>query len=133
MITINDLCLKVEPYLTPTAVRKIRRAYLFGAEAHAGQTRQTGEPYIHHPLEVADILADMHMDQDTLVAAILHDTVEDTHVSIERIRRGFGREVAAIVEGLTKLTQIDFESQADKQAQNLQKMLMAMANDIRVI
>lgn len=132
-IGIADLCAQVRTYLSPTAVRRIERAYRFAAIAHLGQNRTSGEPYIQHPLHVASLLADMHMDQDTLVAALLHDTIEDTNTSIKTISQQFGREVAAIVEGLSKLTQIEFETPAEKQAQNFQKMLMAMANDIRVI
>ncbi|MCP5146170.1 MAG: bifunctional (p)ppGpp synthetase/guanosine-3',5'-bis(diphosphate) 3'-pyrophosphohydrolase [Gammaproteobacteria bacterium] len=130
---IDDLCEQVGTYLPATAVANLRRAFDFGAVAHEGQQRASGEPYIQHPLQVASILADMHMDQDTLIAALLHDTVEDTSVTLDTIRTEFGGEVAAIVDGLSKLTQIEFESQAEAQAQNFQKMVMAMANDIRVI
>jgi RelA/SpoT family (p)ppGpp synthetase len=133
LIDVEDLCNQVKTYLPPLAVRRLRRAYEFGASAHAGQKRASGEPYITHPLQVASILADMHMDQDTLIAALLHDTVEDTPTKTEAISNQFGREVAVIVDGLSKLTQIEFESQAEAQAQNFQKMIMAMANDIRVI
>jgi GTP diphosphokinase / guanosine-3',5'-bis(diphosphate) 3'-diphosphatase len=132
-LRIDDLCRRTRAYLTPEQIRQIRRAYRFGADAHEGQTRQSGEPYIQHPLAVATILADMHMDHETLVAAILHDVIEDTPIAKERISEEFGPEVAQIVDGLSKLTQIEFESHAEAQAQNFQKMLMAMADDIRVI
>ncbi len=133
LLAIDDLCNRVGSYLTDEQVDKIGRAYEFGANAHSGQLRLSGEPYIQHPLEVANILAEMHMDQDTLVAAILHDVIEDTTTGKEKISGEFGDEVATIVDGLSKLTQIEFESHADKQASNFQKMLMAMADDIRVI
>ena len=132
-LRIDDLLRRTRAYLTAEQIKDVRRAYRFGAEAHEGQTRQSGEPYIQHPLAVAGILADMHMDHETLVAAMLHDVIEDSLISKDEIRREFGSEVADIVDGLSKLTQIEFESRAEAQAQNFQKMLMAMADDIRVI
>ena len=133
VLAIDDLCARAGTYLDEAQIEKVRRAYDFGAVAHSGQMRLSGEPYIQHPLEVANILTDMHMDHDTLVAAMLHDVIEDTEIEKDKIANEFGEEVAAIVDGLSKLTQIEFESQAEKQAQNFQKMLMAMADDIRVI
>ena len=133
LLAIDDLCNRVGSYYSDEQVDKVRRAYEFGAHAHSGQLRQSGEPYIQHPLEVANILAEMHMDHDTLVAAMLHDVIEDTETGKEKISTEFGDEVATIVDGLSKLTQIEFESHAEKQASNFQKMLMAMADDIRVI
>ncbi len=133
VLRIDDLCRRTRSYLENDQIKKVRKAYRFGAAAHEGQTRQSGEPYIQHPLEVAKILADMRMDHETLVAAILHDVIEDTPVVKDRIVEEFGAEVADIVDGLSKLTQIEFESHAEAQAQNFQKMLMAMADDIRVI
>jgi GTP diphosphokinase / guanosine-3',5'-bis(diphosphate) 3'-diphosphatase len=133
LLAIDALCNRVRSYLTDEQVDKLRRAYEFSANAHYGQLRLSGEPYIQHPLEVANILAEMHMDQDTLVAAMLHDVIEDTETEKEKISIEFGGEVAMIVDGLSKLTQIEFESNAEKQASNFQKMLMAMADDIRVI
>jgi guanosine-3',5'-bis(diphosphate) 3'-pyrophosphohydrolase len=130
---IDDICRRTRAYLNVDQIKLLRRAYRFGAEAHEGQTRKSGEPYIQHPLAVANILADMHMDHETLVAAMLHDVIEDTPIAKERISAEFGVEVAQIVDGLSKLTQIDFESHAEAQAQNFRKMLMAMADDIRVI
>ncbi len=132
-LRIDDLCRRTRSYLNADQVRELRRAFRFGADAHEGQTRKSGEPYIQHPLAVANILAEMHMDHETLVAAMLHDVIEDTLVAKERISEEFGSEVAQIVDGLSKLTQIEFESHAEAQAQNFQKMLMAMADDIRVI
>ncbi len=133
LLAIDDLCNRVGSYYSEEQIEKVRRAYEFGAHAHSGQLRQSGEPYIQHPLEVANILAEMHMDHDTLVAAMLHDVIEDTETGKEKISTEFGDEVATIVDGLSKLTQIEFESHAEKQASNFQKMLMAMADDIRVI
>jgi len=133
MVTISDLEKLISGYLTPDEVEKVRRAYEFGAVAHEGQHRKSGEPYIHHPLEVAAILGEMHMDHQTLVAAILHDVIEDTETAKEEIRKKFGKEVAELVDGVSKLTQIEFDSHAEAQAHNFRKMLMAMSNDIRVI
>ncbi len=130
---LDELCQRARTYLEPAQVAELRRAYDFGATAHAGQLRKSGEAYINHPLEVTCILADMHMDHETLIAALLHDVIEDTQIGKERIAQEFGKEVAAIVDGLSKLTQIEFESHAEAQARNFQRMLMAMAADIRVI
>ncbi|MFT4561345.1 MAG: guanosine-3',5'-bis(diphosphate) 3'-pyrophosphohydrolase [Gammaproteobacteria bacterium] len=133
LLAIDDLCNRVGTYFTPEQVKNVRRAYEFGANAHSGQLRLSGEPYIQHPLAVANILAEMHLDQDTLVAAMLHDVIEDTPTDKDKIGDEFGEDVATIVDGLSKLTQIEFESAAEKQASNFQKMLMAMTGDIRVI
>ncbi len=132
-VEFEDLSQQIRAYLDPAQVEAVKRAYEFGADAHFGQLRLSGEPYIQHPLEVASILADMHMDHETLVAAILHDVIEDTEIDSDRINDTFGSEVAAIVVGLSKLTQIEFESRAEAQAHNFQRMIMAMADDIRVI
>jgi len=132
-VRLDDLCRRARAYLEPAQIADIRRAYEFGAAAHEGQTRKSGEPYIQHPLEVTCILADMHMDHETLIAALLHDVIEDTHIGKETITREFGPEVATIVDGLSKLTRLEFESHAEAQARNFQRMLMAMAADIRVI
>lgn len=133
MYQINDLCSQTRGYLEPDQVAAIRRAYEFGANAHTGQRRMSGEPYIQHPLEVTSILADMRMDHETLVAALLHDVIEDTGTDKDVIRAEFGRDVAAIVDGVSKLTQMEFDSFAEAQARNIQKMLLAMTGDIRVI
>ena len=132
-LRIDDLCRRTRSYLSGDQIKQVRHAYRFGAEAHEGQIRKSGEPFIQHPLAVANILAEMHMDHETLVAAMLHDVIEDTPIVKDRISDEFGTEVAQIVDGLSKLTQIEFESHAEAQAQNFQKMLMAMADDIRVI
>jgi guanosine-3',5'-bis(diphosphate) 3'-pyrophosphohydrolase len=111
----------------------IHRAFLFGAEAHKEQKRKSGEPYIIHPLAVATIMAEMRLDDETIMAAILHDVIEDTPVTKEEIGSVFGAEVAELVDGVTKLTQITFETKAEAEAENMRKMLMAMVRDIRVM
>lgn len=133
MFLISDLCGLADNYLEPDQVREIYRAYQFGAEAHEGQRRASGEPYIHHPIQVARILAEMRLDHQSIVAAILHDVIEDTDTAKAQIAKIFGKEVAELVDGVSKLTQISFESRAEAQAEYFRKMLMAMARDIRVI
>ncbi|NIR60169.1 MAG: bifunctional GTP diphosphokinase/guanosine-3',5'-bis pyrophosphate 3'-pyrophosphohydrolase [Gammaproteobacteria bacterium] len=130
---MSDLCALLETYLEPAQVSEVYRAYLFGAEAHEGQHRLSGEPYIYHPLAVAKILATMRMDAESLIAAILHDIIEDTPTAKEQLREAFGEEVAELVDGVSKLTQIKFRSRAEAQAENFRKMFLAMAQDIRVI
>lgn len=133
MLTINELSKLIGTYLQPEQVEKVQLAYQFSAKAHEGQKRISGEPYILHPLEVARILGEMHMDHQTLMAAILHDVIEDTPTAKTVIKRKFGKGVAELVDGVSKLDKIEFESFAEAQANNFQKMLMAMSNDIRVI
>lgn len=133
MQNINDLSKLIGTYLQADQVEKVQRAYQFSAKAHEGQKRKSGEPYIHHPLEVAYILGEMHMDHQTLMAAILHDVIEDTPTAKTVITRRFGKGVAELVDGVSKLDKIEFESFAEAQAHNFRKMLMAMSNDIRVI
>ena len=120
-------------YMDQEQIDQVSKAYKFSANAHSGQLRKSGEPFIEHPLAVSKILADMRMDHETLIAAMLHDVIEDTSVAKAQIKRNFGSGVAQIVDGLSKLTQIEFDSYAEAQAKNFQKMLMAMASDIRVI
>jgi GTP diphosphokinase / guanosine-3',5'-bis(diphosphate) 3'-diphosphatase len=114
-------------------VRALERAFAFADEAHHGQKRLTGEDFVEHPVAVATILADLGMDMVTLQAALLHDTVEDTHIAVADIEREFGYEVATLVEGLTKLERIKFRSREQEQAENVRKMMIAMAKDIRVL
>jgi len=130
---ISDLMDLLESYLEPEQVREIYRAYLFGAEAHEGQHRMSGEPYIYHPIEVARILASMHMDAPSIIAGILHDVIEDTGTPKATVCQEFNEEIAELVDGVSKLTQIKFESQAEAQAENFRKMMLAMVKDIRVI
>jgi len=124
---------KLNAYLPPDQVQQIARAYEFGARAHDGQRRMSGEPYIAHPVAVADILADMHMDAQTISAAILHDVIEDTPAVKEQIAAEFDAEIAGLVDGVTKLDQVQFKSRAEAQAESFRKMLLAMVEDIRVI
>ncbi len=133
MFLISDLCALLEEYLEPAQVADVYRAYLFGAEAHEGQWRLTGEPYIYHPLAVARILAEMRMDYQSIMAAILHDVIEDTSIGREELAAQFGEEVADLVDGVSKLTHIEFEDRAEAQAENFRKMMLAMARDLRVI
>ncbi|MCU7813949.1 MAG: bifunctional GTP diphosphokinase/guanosine-3',5'-bis pyrophosphate 3'-pyrophosphohydrolase [Candidatus Thiodiazotropha sp. (ex Rostrolucina anterorostrata)] len=130
---ISDLCAYLESYISSEHIREVYRAYLFGAEAHVGQHRKTGEPYIYHPVAVARILADMRMDYKCLMAAILHDVIEDTPTAKEQLADTFDSEIAELVDGVSKLSKIDFNSQAEAQAASLRKMLLAMTKDIRVI
>ena len=133
MQTIDSLAHRLSSYLDPSQINLIRRSYYYAEQAHDGQKRRSGEPYITHPLAVANILAAMHMDHQSLMAAMLHDVIEDTGVPKDAIANQFGETVAELVDGVSKLTQIEFESQAEKQAENFQKMALAMAKDIRVI
>lgn len=130
---ISDLCGYLETYLSHEQVSEVYRSYLFGAEAHEGQSRLSGEPYIYHPVAVARILAGMRMDHQCLMAAILHDVIEDTETAKEQLAREFGPEIAELVDGVSKLTQIKFRSRAEAQAENFRKMMLAMTKDIRVI
>src|SRR5260370_14008529 len=111
----------------------IRKAYEFSKKNHSGQQRASGEPYLVHPLEVALVLAEMKMDAVAIAAGLLHDSVEDTSVTIVDIRREFGEQVAHIVEGVTKISKIDFASREERQAENVRKMVLAMVDDIRVV
>src|SRR3954447_18416693 len=120
-------------YLKPKDVARLAEAYRFSEAAHAGQVRQSGDPYISHPLAVAEILADWHLDGQTLMAALLHDVTEDTKVTKDEITDTFGKPVAELVDGVSKLDKIEFQSAADAQAENFRKMLLAMARDVRVI
>ncbi|MGH9149248.1 MAG: HD domain-containing protein, partial [Acidimicrobiales bacterium] len=111
----------------------ITRAFEAAERAHHGETRRSGEAYIHHPLAVAAIVADLGLDEVTIVAALLHDTVEDTSVTLDQLERDFGSEVAAIVDGVTKLDRVSFESREAQQAASMRKMLVALAKDGRVL
>ncbi|MDA3868854.1 MAG: HD domain-containing protein, partial [Gammaproteobacteria bacterium] len=130
---ISELCELVGSYMEAEQVQEVYQAYLFGAQAHEGQVRQSGEPYIYHPLAVARILASMHMDVKSIVACILHDVIEDTPATRTAIEEIFGEDVAHLVDGVSKLTHIKFKNKIEQQAENIQKVLLAMAKDIRVI
>jgi len=133
VLTIDDLCFATSNYLESKKVDDIRRAYHFAEEAHEGQTRRSGEPYITHPLAVAHVLAMMHLDDECIMAGLLHDVIEDTDVSRDELAEEFSEEVALLVDGVSKLAKAAFETQKHAQAENLRKMLMAMSQDIRVI
>src|SRR5918993_1872724 len=120
-------------YLKPEDITQLQSAYTFSKAAHEGHYRKSGEPYISHPLAVADILAQWHMDPQALTAALLHDVTEDTAVTKSEISRNFGKPVAELVDGVSKLDRIEFETHEKAQAENFRKMLLAMARDVRVI
>jgi len=130
---VDELYAKVRSYSTEAGVDFVQRAYAYAEEAHRGQLRKSGAPYITHPVAVAMILAELELDATTLAAALLHDVVEDTKATDDEIVRLFGSEVAALVDGVTKLKRIKFDSTEEQQAENLRKMFMAMAKDIRVL
>ncbi len=133
MIRLNDILDKVSAY-NPTADHNlIRKAYVYCAKVHQGQTRLSGEPYIIHPMEVAGLLADLKLDVPSIVTGFLHDTIEDTLATSEDLTRMFGAEVTALVDGVTKISKINFKTKEESQAENFRKMLLAMAIDIRVI
>src|SRR5438105_3767639 len=133
MIRFEDLLEKVRAYSPDADVELLRKAYVFSAFEHRGQVRHSGEPYLIHPLAVADFLAEMKLDAVAIAAGLLHDVVEDTLTTIERIQELFGAEVAHVVEGVTKISAIPFSSSEERQAENFRKMLLAMVDDIRVI
>src|SRR6188472_1332914 len=133
MIRFEDLLEKVRAYNPDADLELLRRAYVFSAFEHKGQVRHSGEPYMVHPLQVADFLADLKLDVVAIAAGLLHDVVEDTLTNIERINELFGPEVAHVVEGVTKISAITFSSSEERQAENFRKMLLAMVDDIRVI
>ena len=131
--TIDGLCSRLTRYLEDDEIRQVRRAYLYSEQAHDGQKRRSGDPYIIHPLQVAEILSEMRMDHQSLMAAMLHDVIEDTGIAKDALQTQFGEAVAELVDGVSKLTHISFETRAEAQAENFQKMTLAMARDIRVI
>jgi GTP pyrophosphokinase len=133
MIRIEDIVGKVGRNHPQADLDLLRRAYFFSAREHKGQTRASGEPYLVHPLEVANILADMRLDEVSVSTGLLHDVVEDTLVDLETIRKYFGDEVTLLVDGLTKISQISNVSHEEQQAENVRKMLLAMVNDVRVV
>jgi guanosine-3',5'-bis(diphosphate) 3'-pyrophosphohydrolase len=130
---IAALADKLGSYLAPEQIAAVRRAYYYSEQAHDGQVRRTGQPYVTHPLAVAGILADMRMDHQSLIAALLHDVIEDTGIAKEALASQFGSSVAELVDGVSKLTLFESASRAEAQAENFQKMALAMARDIRVI
>ncbi|MGZ5469064.1 MAG: RelA/SpoT family protein, partial [Candidatus Aminicenantales bacterium] len=133
MVRFDDILEKVSSYISEKEIGALRKAYVFAGQAHKGQVRRSGEPYLSHPLEVADYLADMRLDKTTLVAALLHDVLEDTDTTAAAIRESFGREVADLVEGVTKISRVQEVSPEVRRAETLRKIILAMTDDIRVI
>ncbi|MCX5894741.1 MAG: bifunctional (p)ppGpp synthetase/guanosine-3',5'-bis(diphosphate) 3'-pyrophosphohydrolase [Proteobacteria bacterium] len=133
IVRINDILDQVNAYFREADLALIEKAYVFSAKVHHGQTRLSGEPYLNHPMSVARILADLRLDEYSIATGLLHDTVEDTYATIEEIDHLFGHEVATLVDGVTKISKISFESQLDQQAENFRKIILAMSKDIRVI
>ena len=133
MPTIDAFAKRLQAYLSDSQVQQVRRAYYYAEQAHDGQMRKSGEPYVTHPLAVAQILSTMHMDHQSLMAAMLHDVLEDTEVEKLAMQGQFGDTVANLVDGVSKLTHLEFKTRAESQAHNFQKMAIAMAKDIRVI
>ena len=133
MIRFENILEKVRAYHPDGDVELLRRAYVFSAREHRGQLRKSGEPYLIHPLEVANILAEMKLDVVSVVGGLLHDVVEDTLTTTETVEEYFGKEVAHIIDGLTKISKMNFSSVEEHQAENFRKMLMAMVDDIRII
>jgi GTP pyrophosphokinase len=131
--SINDLVEKIQTYYPAADVEPVRQAYDFSARVHKGQKRASGEPYLIHPMAVAHIIADLKLDVPSIVGGLLHDTVEDTLTTLDEVKNLFGREVAALVDGVTKLSRTNFVSREEKQAENFRKMLLAMGKDVRVI
>ncbi|MFT4301870.1 MAG: bifunctional (p)ppGpp synthetase/guanosine-3',5'-bis(diphosphate) 3'-pyrophosphohydrolase [Desulfovibrio sp.] len=133
MIRIQEILDKVAAHNPAADLELIQKAYVFAATAHVGQTRLSGEPYLSHPLAVADTLAEMGFDEATVAAGLLHDTVEDTKATIEELDENFGEDVADIVDGVTKISMIPFENKEEAQAENIRKMILAMSHDMRVL
>src|SRR4028118_122234 len=133
MIRIEDVIEKVEKNRPEPDIEVIRRAYLFSALHHRGQTRASGEPYLVHPLAVADMLAEMRLDEVSVSTGLLHDVVEDTLVDLDTLRSYFGEEVTHLVDGLTKIAHISNLSKEKQQAENVRKMVLAMITDVRVV
>ena len=130
---LDDLLQKIESYNPDVDKELITRAYDLAEKMHEGQFRSSGEPYFIHPVAVANILADLNMDDETIVAGLLHDVLEDTEVTEEELTEIFGEEITLLVEGVTKLNKIYYKSKQENQAENLRKMVLAMSKDIRVI
>jgi GTP pyrophosphokinase len=130
---LDQLIADVESYKPDVDRTLLEHAFAFAAQAHEGQQRRSGEPFIEHPFAVARILAELHLDEETLAAALLHDVVEDTGVETDQLKSEFGEEIAKLVDGVTKLTRIQFQSREHAEAENYRKMIVAMAQDPRVI
>ena len=133
MIRLNDITSKLFSYNPKADIGLVEKAYVYSAKVHQGQVRLSGVPYLSHPLEVAYLLTEMKMDVVSIVAGLLHDTIEDTDAELSEIERLFGKETTNIVDGVTKISKIKFSSTEERQAENMRKMILAMTTDIRVI
>ena len=133
MIRFNDILEKVSAWYGEKDLVPLQKAYIFAAQSHKGQVRLSGEPYLSHPLEVANILADMKLDPTTLAAALLHDVLEDTDVTAVDIKKTFGKEIAHLVEGVTKISLVEESSPETSRAETIRKIILAMTDDLRVI
>src|SRR5262245_60243027 len=132
-MNLHGLIDKVRNYDNGADVDLIARAYDFSEAVHRGQKRASGEPYFTHPMEVAGLISDLKLDASSIATGLLHDTVEDTLTTLDEIEKVFGGEIASLVDGVTKISQMSFTSREEKQAENFRKMIVAMARDIRVI
>ena len=130
---VEELLASIETYNSGVDRDLIRRAFAYAERQHRGQLRRSGEDFIHHPYGVARICAELHLDEQTIAAALLHDVVEDTATELDELRSEFGTEIAQLVEGVTKLTRTQFKSREQAEAENYRKMIVAMAHDVRVI
>src|SRR6188474_1928814 len=133
MLRFNDVADKVLEINPDADLGLLQKAYVFAAKVHEGQQRLSGEPYLVHPLAVASILVDLRMDEMTVAAGLLHDTLEDTLTTSDELLRLFGEQVVFLVDGLTKIARVEFKSSRERQAENFRKMLLAMSSDIRIL
>ena len=133
MFRFNDIAEQVESYNASADLGLLEKAYVFSAKVHQGQIRRSGEPYLIHPLEVAGILTKMKLDVATVATGLLHDTIEDTLTTLDEVKEHFGEEIAHLVDGVTKISQISFQTREEQQAENFRKMILAMVKDIKVI
>ena len=129
MLRFNDIAEQIESYNPSADLGLLEKAYVFSAKVHQGQVRRSGEPYLIHPLEVAGILAKMKLDMATVATGLLHDTMEDTLTTLEEVREHFGDEIANLVDGVTKISQMSFQTREEQQAENFRKMVLAMVNE----
>jgi len=132
-VAVQELLARMREQFPKADLDVVREAYLFAAEAHRGQTRASGEPYINHSIAVATTLTDLRLDPVTIASALLHDVAEDTGVTLATVQEHFGAEIASLVDGITKLGKIEWMSREERQAESLRKMFLAMANDIRIV
>ena len=133
MIRLDDILEKVSSSYSEKDITLLKKAYVFAAHAHKGQVRRSGEPYLSHPLEVVNMLADMRLDSTTLAAGLLHDVLEDTEISAQELEEAFGKEVAHLVESVTKISMVQASSPESRQAESIRKIILAMIDDLRVI